>query len=353
MLQERFRISWLLLPFIVWISSLEGKGQVGGQRSFEFLHLPATAELSGLGGVNVTLPHQKVNAFLTNPSSSTDSLSGDYAVDFMAYFAGVHMTTLSYAAKMPKLGKLSFGLRHLSLGTLQGLDATGQPIGEWSSGETAFIIGKAHRLGPFGIGANLKWVHSNIVGFRANALMVDLGGSFVHPNKDLTIGMVFGNLGFLINDYTTTSASKLPLDIQLGGSFKPKHMPFRFSITAHQLYQGDISYAEPVSPSNTPNLTAPAGPGLGDKILRHFVFATELLLSDNFSLRMGYNALVRKELKLENAGGGAGFSYGLSFRIKSFAFAYSRGGYHATGGVHHLGIRSNITTLTRKNRIKK
>ena len=39
----------------------------------------------------------------------------------------------------------------------------------------------------------------------------------------------------------------MPFDIQIGTSFKPEHMPFRFSVTAHSLYKYDIVYLDPNS----------------------------------------------------------------------------------------------------------
>ena len=324
------------------------KGQVGGQRSFEFLHLPNSAQVSGLGGVNVSLRSDDVNAFFANPALSKDSLAGQAAVNFMAYFAGINYTNLAYVTDVPHVGYLSIGLQHLSLGEIEGLDPAGQAIADVRSGETALTLGHAHQWGPFSIGANLKWVGSNIAGFRASALMLDLGGAFVHPEKDWVIGLAFKNLGFLFSDYSATADSKVPWDIQLGSSFKPKHMPFRFSITAHQLYRGDIVYNDPNDPAA--NGQEPEEAGLGEMIFRHFVFGTELLVSKNLVLRLGYNALVRKELRLEETAGGAGFSYGLGFRVKRFSFAYSRGGYHAAGGAHHFSISTDLKSLVKKKK---
>ena len=91
-------------------------------------------------------------------------------------------------------------------------------------------------------GANAKVAVSNLASFQASALMIDLGGTFKHPEKDMTIGLLVKNLGFLISDYIDINDSQLPLDIQLGFSYKPEFMPLRFSLAAKNLLRDDLIY---------------------------------------------------------------------------------------------------------------
>ena len=109
-------------------------------------------------------------------------------------------------------------------------------------------------------------------------------------------------------------------------------MPVRFSFTMYDLtdWQNIDKAAEEAELEN------PSGV---DKFFRHTVFGTEFLLGKNVELLFGYNHKRRKELKLTEASGGSGFSYGIIIGVQSFKLGFSRLGYQ-TGGV------SNTFTLT-------
>lgn len=340
-------IKSIISLFLLTTSSILVFGQVGGNRSYEFLNVPYTARLSGLGGVNVSQADQDVNLFLSNPALIGDTLSGYASANYLSYFADISLTTFSYAKKVDNVGgMLSVGLQHIGLGSIDGYDPSGNFTQPFSSRETAVTLSHARKAGNFRMGINMKWVNSNIAGYRSNALLFDLGGVFVHPDKQLNIGMAIKNLGFVLSDYTEESNSIPPLDIQVGATFRPKHMPFRFSITAYQFANGEreIAYYEP---SSGLQIDEPNG---FDRFARHFVIGTELLLSKNVNVRLGYNHLIRKELRLASKAGGAGISYGFMFRIKAIEFAYSKGGYHVAGGAHHITMAFNTNNVLRRNK---
>jgi hypothetical protein len=142
----------------------------------------------------------------------------------------------------------------------------------------------------------------------------------------------------------------MPFDAQLGVTFKPEHMPLRFSATAHHLYQFDIVYLDP----NQRGLLDADGNEIkdkktfGDKLARHFVVGGELLLSKNFHLRMGYNHLRRRELRMDSRSGGAGLSLGALIRIRSFAFDYSRAFYHVGGASNYFTLTTDMGSLFRR-----
>ena len=182
----------------------------------------------------------------------------------------------------------------------------------------------------------MKGVFSNVVGYRANALMFDLGGAFIHPYQDLKIGLLIKNIGFLLSDYSQTSSTTLPFDIQSGVTYKPEHMPFHFSFTAHYLTSFNILYHNPADGSEKPNAL--------DKALQHFNFGVELLIHKHVNLLVGFNSLKHKELKLENVGGGSGLSFGFLIHIKSMEMAVSRTDY-VTGGSYQISLSANIEKL--------
>ncbi len=264
------------------------------------------------------------------------------SANYHFYVADVGQSTFSYAHKFDKIGMLSFGVQHLSYGTIQGYDDTGLETGQYKSGETVLVISKSHLVSSFRLGASIKFAFSNIAGYRASAALLDFGGVFIHPTQQLRIGMVIRNFGFMLSDYEA-SESSLPFDVQVGATFKPEHMPIRFSLTAYNLARKDATYYDPASGQEEPSTL--------DKVLRRFNFGAEILIHRNINLLVGYNYLVHQELKLEEAGGGAGLAFGFSARIKSFEFALSRSGYVVGNAGYGFTVSKNIDSMLKRNKL--
>jgi hypothetical protein len=310
--------------------------QLGGKKSFEFLNVPNNARLAALGGVNVSLSDRDINFMFSNPTLTGDTLAGFASASYQFYVADVGQTTAAYAHRFKNFGTLAFGVQYLNYGQIKSYDATGAEIGTYRSGESAVFVNKSHQISNFRFGATLKMAFSSIAGYRANAIMMDIGGLFVHPHQDFTVGLAIQNAGFVLSDYSETSTSRLPFDVRIGATLKPEHMPLRFSLTAYNL-------TDPYDADNSP----PSGEEAGTlkKIFRHINFGAEVLIHRNVNLMVGYNYLVHQELKLENAGGIAGISFGFSARIRSFEFVFSRSAYMVGNAGYTFTISRNIETL--------
>jgi hypothetical protein len=306
--------------------------QFGGKKSFEFLNVPNNARLAALGGVNVSLSDRDVNFAFSNPTLIEDTLSGFASMNYQFYIADVGQASASYAHHFKKVGTVAFGVQHLSYGDIESYDAAGADLGKYKASETAFFVSKSHQISNFRFGATLKWAFSSIAGYRANALMADIGGLFVHPRHDFTVGLTLKNLGFVLSDYTEDTDSPLPFDVRIGATLKPEHMPLRFSLTAYNL-------------TNAYGSDGTDEPGTLNKILRRVNFGAEVLLHRNVNLMIGYNYLVHQELKLENAGGIAGISFGFSANIRSFEFVFSRSAYVVGNAGYAFTISKNIKTI--------
>ena len=329
-----------LLPF-------GASAQLGGQLAFEFLNLPGNARLAALGGVNLTSGWKDPGMLNANPALLNPEWHHQFTLNRLGYFADIGQTSLTYARELKTAGTWAVNLTFLDYGDIQSFDEDGFLNGEFSVSEFSFGISHSMGFGPFRAGATLKLAVSDLAAFRASSLLFDLGGVFRHPEQDLTVGLAVKNLGLLLSDYTEDNESQLPLDVQLGVTYKPQFMPFRFSVTARNLNRTDAVFFDPAGNSLI-GLTEE--PGLSEEIFRRLVFATELLISDNFQLRMGYNHLLRQELRLENASGGAGFSFGFMLKIKRFEFSYGRALYHAAGGSNTIQLVTDLSGLIKKKK---
>ncbi|WP_254154140.1 type IX secretion system protein PorQ [Chryseosolibacter indicus] len=332
------KIFSLLTGMLVGIDSY---GQAGGERSFQFLNVASSARLSGLGGVNVSLTDRDVNFFVSNPALVGDTLSGLGSASYQFYVADIGHSTIVYSNKFKKAGLFTLGIQHMNYGTVMGYDPSGAETGEFKAQETALLISKSHQAGNFRIGVTLKGIFSGIGGYNATAVAADIGGVFIHPEEQFTIGLAVKNVGLVISDYSNPTSSRLPFDVQLGTTFKPRHMPLRFSITAYNLAHNDIVH-------NNPADVNAKEPTVVSKIFSHLNFGGEVLLHKNVNILLGYNYLNHQALKLENAGGGAGLSLGFSATVKRFDFAFSRMAYMAGKAAYSFTLSTNINKLLRR-----
>lgn len=313
--------------------------QPGGRNSFEFVNIPNHARLAGLGGVNVSLNDRDVNFFTSNPALNSDSLDRMASVSYQAYVARIGHAFVSYQHPFSKLGSITFGVQHINYGTIQGYDLNGIETSEFNSGETALYISKSHQIRNFRMGATLKGAFSNFAGYRATAMMADIGGVFIHPNQRLTVGLAIKNLGTVVSDYSDASDNSVPFDVQLGVTVKPEHMPLRFSVTGYQLTR-NISYFDDNAGGEEP--------GTVQKILEHVNFGAEVLIHKNVNVLIGYNYLVHQTLKLPEGGGGAGVSVGFSATVKSFEFAASRSAYMTGNAGYSFTLSTNMNKILKR-----
>ncbi|HEY8400241.1 MAG TPA: type IX secretion system protein PorQ [Cytophagaceae bacterium] len=327
--------------------------QIGGKNSYEFLDIPQSARTAGVGGVNVSIVANDPFLFFQNPALLRDTSVKNLGITYVPYYADINHTSLAYAFKAKRTGIWGAGLQYISYGAMEEADEAGNVTGTFMAKDYAVSVAKSHTIDYYTMGATLKFAGSHIQNYNSFALMADVGGVFTHPEKDFNIGLVVKNIGFALKKYTPDSRVAEPFDVQLGLTYKFDHMPLRFSVTAHHLHQFDIVYLDPNKRGkiSLDGQEEKEKKTFADKVARHFVFGGEFLIAKGFNVRVGYNHLRRKELRLEQRSGGAGFSWGFMMKIKSFEFAFTRAYYHVAGGTSFITLNTNFSNLLKRKEI--
>ncbi|WP_192820087.1 type IX secretion system protein PorQ [Rufibacter sp. LB8] len=339
-----------LLGLLVMAAVQVVQAQMGGRYAFRFLEVPTHARQAALGGVNISSGLEEVNAVSANPALMQGKTNNLLSFTYLNYLADVGQSNFQYVFESPKLGRNAVGVQYLNYGDFTQTNAAGEEEGTFNVRDYAITLSHAATIETFTLGATAKVAVSSIAGDQAVATAVDLGGTFKHPEQDFIVGLAIKNLGVMVKPYGNGEREDLPLDIQLGASYKPEHAPFRLSLTAHNLHRFDIVYLDPAKKGaiNENNEEVKEEKTFTDKLARHFVVGGEFLLGQGFNLRAGYNHLRRKELVVENVGGMAGFSFGASIKISALRFDYTYANFHVAGASNYITLTADLNRFLKK-----
>lgn len=326
-----------LLSFFLFANSYS---QIGGDYSFSFLNLAENAKVAALGGELISnYDSSDVNSGSYNPANIQSDHNKQIGVNFLPLKQGIKKSSISYVHEFKKYGPINFNIQHIGYGEIATTNNLGAETGTINPQEYAISIGKSFEQGIFRLGTALKFAGSNFGNYNASAIMLDLGGTLVHPNDRFTASLLFKNVGFALGKYTKESEVTIPLNILAGITYKPEHMPIRFSVTSHNWQQWDVQFLDTTQTfeidENGDKVVEEKK--LTEQIFRHFNIGGELILAKGLHVRVGYNHMRRKELKTE-AKGGAGFSFGGLLKIKRFTIEYAKAYYFAGSGSSVISI---------------
>jgi hypothetical protein len=340
---------------VLLLTAFYAHAQIGGSAVFPSLNLPLSARSAALGGKAVAIYDNDLNLATWNPSLLNSTMNSQLALSFSDYLADVRYGYAGFAWNFKKVGNFALNATRIDYGTFRETDATGATIGEFKAGEYGLNLGYSRELDSnFTIGANAKFIQSNLYLWNANGLVFDLAASYRIPHKNFSASLLIRNAGFMTKTYTEGNKEKLPFGVEAGFAFKPKHMPFRFSISFQELQKWDLTFTDPNDP---PQLVDPlTGDSIkvskfktwGDKAMRHVVLGGELLIGKWVSIRFGYNYMRRKELMLDTRRGPVGFTFGAGIRIYKFNISYARAPYHLAGATNTFTITTSFSDFYSK-----
>ena len=185
---------------------------------------------------------------------------------------------------------------------------------------------------------------ADIESYSAVGLAMDMGLVFQDTTKGITIGTAIKNIGVVAKDFTETSSSKLPFDIEAGISQHLVHTPFSLFLNLHDLNQFDIRYprTEVQQQLIVDSTELKVKKYTVDKIFRHANFGLQIDAGKNLRLNVSYNHQRRKELAYDIRKSLTGFSFGFQLNVKKINFGYSYSVYNISGGQNNLSLSLNI-----------
>ncbi len=319
--------------------------QLGGRYVFNFLELPWSARSAALGGKITPVYDKDPSLAINNPSLLNKDMNGRFDVGITSYLAGIVYGSASYVYEAKEQLHFMGSLRYIGYGEFIKADETGKILGTFSAGEYALGISAGYEINEYWkAGMGINWVWSQYESYKSYGFSTDYALTYHNKDRLLTATFLINNLGAQLKSFGEEIAP-LPLNIQVGVSKKPEHMPLRFIVIAHHLNIPDFTYIDPnkqtIQTFGNDNNTNEQKIPFSEKLFRHFIFAGELVLSENFHIRFGYNHQRRKEMQLSTRPGMVGYSFGFGLRINKFYLSYANDFYHVGGRSNHFTLTLN------------
>jgi hypothetical protein len=336
----KFFCTLLVTQVLLINTKLDGQ-TLGGNAAFNFTKLSTSPQLSALGGINISNITTDAGLAFQNPALLNNQMHQQLHVSFNALYAEIknYHATYGYHYK-PWQTNIAAGVQFLNYGNITQTDAAGNNFGILRPTDYVLQLSASRKyLDKWQYGVSLKFIHSNYGIYRSSAIAMDAGVLYADTLRKVQASLLLKNMGTQIKKYAGSTADDLPFDIQLGITKRLANAPVQFSVTAHHLQKFDILYNDTVfnsqnglSQNSSKKLTV-------DKLFRHFVFSTQVFISDKLEISAGYHHLRRRELSISNTANGlTGFSFGAGVLFRKIQIRYARSLYQNNSGYHQLGI---------------
>jgi len=290
------------------------------QTTYDFLHLDVSARVAALNGSFVSMKDDP-NVIFYNPASIATITAPRISVSYLKHLLDVNSGSLSYARAFPGIGTVGAGLTYIDYGSFDQTDELLNVTGSFGARELAFVAGIATQYEDnLFVGANVKFIYSDIASNQSTALAVDAGVLYDIPSQNLTVGASILTLGTQLTTYAGVREN-LPLDISIGVTKRPEHVPVLLNLNFHRLNESASSVLDH---------------------LRSFTLGAEFLMSQVVRLRVGYNNAQHQDLKMGTSAGLAGYSLGVGIVLKDYQVDYAYNSFGKTGGLNRFSVGINL-----------
>ena len=334
----RKNISVLLLLFVAIISPLQAQIKGAGSGVFHFLDLPVSSRINALGGDNVAIADGDISMAFMNPALLTSTTDKVLQLNYAYYLAGTMFGSVMYGHNY-KHNYFAAAVHYLDYGNMPYADENGNLLGTtFSAKDICVDLIYARQLGPmFRVGATLKPIFSIYESYSSFALGADVGAHFQTADSTFHMGLALRNIGWQLKAFYEEDFGQhtemLPLNLELGLSYRLAHAPVRFSLTIHNLQCWNIAPIE-------------ERVKWGDMLLRHTIWAVDIVpKSERFYLTLSYNHRRQAEMKLAGARSLAGLAFGAGVKIYKFRLGFALSQYTKSNFTYQVSLSTDINSF--------
>lgn len=364
-------ISRKIVTLILCTLSLCTFGQVSnaGRSVFSFMGLPVSSRLNALGGSNVSLSDGDISMGMCNPALLHANSHMTLQLNYSYYLPGTMFGSALYGhnfgeakglrkevaeeGEPEKPNYFAVGIHYLDYGRMKYADENGvQTGGSFGARDILIDIMYARQLGRmFKVGVTLKPVYSIYESNSSFALGADVGAHFQTLDSTFQMGLVLQNIGWQIKSFYSsedgTGYEMLPLNLQLGLTYRVKHAPLRFHLQIHNMQTWYLNYEwTSLDKSPTTGEILPHDVKWYDMLFRHTIWSIEIVpKSEKFYIALSYNHRRRAELQLTDQKSLAGFALGLGVKIKQARLGFAISQMTKSNFSYQVGLTLDINSL--------
>ncbi len=189
-----------------------------GTEGASFLELPVGARPAALGGAYSALA-EDAYAPTWNPAGLAFLTSAQFAAMHMLYLESSSYEYGSFGIPLGPGRGIGAAVQYFRPGTITGLDANENPIGDISGYYANYTLSFGQAIGDtLGIGVSGNLIKAQIDDVSAHAL-AGSGGLLYRPNEKWRFAAVVANVGQKLT--FLSSQDSLPLTYRLGTAFHP------------------------------------------------------------------------------------------------------------------------------------
>lgn len=321
-----------------------GKAQIGGENTYQFLELTSSARIAALGGTQIAISDtQDLNLPYHNPALLHSEMNNRVLVNYVNYLTDINYGYASYAKSYDGIGNFALGMHYINYGKFDEATESGELTGAtFNAAEYALNIIYSNSYKRLNYGVNLKPILSSFETYQSFGIAADLGLNFKTKSGKTSLALVARNFGSQITTYYDNgNRESIPFNLQVGISQRLNHAPVILSATMQHLNHWDLAEPEE-DPGFSTETIYDRNESLLKETMRHLVLGIEILPSENFILRAGYNYQRRQELKFDDKGSTVGFSAGFGLKIKRFRLDYGISRFHLAGSSNLFSLAINL-----------
>ena len=337
-MQYNKRHIYALLLCLMITLPLSAQINGAGSGVFHFLNLPASSRLNALGGENVSISDDDISMAFINPALLTAHTDKVLQLNYAYYLAGTMFGSAMYGHNY-RDNYFGAAVHYLDYGKMSYADENGNLLGTtFTAKDICVNLMYARQLGPlFRVGATLKPIFSVYEQYTSFAMGADIGGHFQTADSTFQMGLALRNVGWQLKSFYEEDFGQhtemLPLNLELGLSYRLAHAPLRFSLTAHNLQCWDI---------------APANEEVKwyDMLFRHTIWAVDIVPKSNkFYLTLSYNHRRQAEMNLTEVRSLAGFAFGAGIKIYKFRLGFAMSQYTKSNFTYQVSLSTDINSF--------
>ena len=342
-------------------TAVQAQIQGAGSSVFHFLGLPASSRLNALGGENVAIADGDISMAFVNPALLTASTDNVLQLNYAYYLAGTMFGSAMYghnfgrskierpytgSGEPDKPNYFAVGIHYLDYGTMRYADENGNLTGgTFSARDICINAMYARQLGPyFTVGVTLKPIYSIYEAYSSFALGADVGGHYQTADSALHVGLALRNIGWQMKAFYSEESGQhtemLPLNLELGLSYRLAHAPIRFSLTIHNMQKWYIGVPQEVTEK-----TNKVKEGF-DMAFRHTIWAIDIVpRSNKYYLTLSYNHRLHQEMNMSETFSLSGFAAGVGVNIYKFRLGFAVSQYSRSNLTYQVSLSTDINSF--------